>query len=80
MTSQSSSSPWDRLQALLVSLEPDQTITIDAIVADTGLSHETAFTVLDCLTKAGLFQRGRDEVFVRKSLFRTLIALAAVAN
>ena len=80
MTTESSSSPWDRLQVLLVSLKPDQTITIDAVVSETGLSPETANTVLDCLTKAGLFHRRPDDVFVRKSLFRTLIALAAVAG
>ena len=29
MTSQSSSSAWDRLQTLLLSIEPNQTITLD---------------------------------------------------
>jgi len=76
MTPQSTRSPWDRLQDMLLALEHEQTITVDAIVAETELSPETAFAVLDCLTKAGLFlQRG--EVFVRRSLFRALIAQAA---
>jgi len=76
MAPQPSPSPWDRLQDMLLALEPEQTITVDAIVAETELSPETAYIVLDCLTKAGLFIRC-GQVFVRRSLFRALIARAA---
>jgi DNA-binding IclR family transcriptional regulator len=78
MTSQPSPSPWDRLQELLLALEPEQTITVHAIVAETELSPETASTVLNCLTKAGLFLQHGD-VFVRRSLFRALIAQIALS-
>src|SRR5947208_1843455 len=57
MTPQPPPSPWDRLQDVLLALEPDQTITVDEIVAETELSPETVFMVLDGLTKAGLFVR-----------------------
>ena len=77
MTPQPPAPPWDRLQKMLLGLEPDQTVTVDEIVAETELSPETVFMVLDGLAKAGLFVK-RGEVFVRRSLFRALIAPAAV--
>ena len=55
MTSQSSSSAWDRLQTLLLTIEPNQTITLDDVVTDTGLSPEMVRMVLNGLAAAGLF-------------------------
>ena len=41
MTSRSSASPWERLQTVLLSLTPNETITVDRVVEETGLSPET---------------------------------------
>jgi hypothetical protein len=70
MTSQSSSSAWDRLQTLLLSIEPNQTITLDDVVTDTGLSPEMVRMVLNGLAAAGLFEEPAPNVFVRRSLFQ----------
>ena len=75
MTPDSSISPWDRLQEILVALTPGQTITVEGVAADTGLSPDTTRMILDGLAKAGLFER-RDDVFVRRSLFRPVMNCA----
>ena len=53
-----------------MTVTPGQTVTVDDIVAETGLSPETTRMVLDGLAKAGLFER-RDDQFIRRSLFRS---------
>ena len=78
MTSRSSASPWERLQAVLLALTPNDTITVDRVVEETGLSPETVATVLEALEKAGLFERS-GTVFVRRSLFQQLMSTAAIA-
>ena len=79
MTSQSSSSGWDRLQTLLLTIEPDQTITLDAVVTGTGLSPEMVRMVLNGLAAAGLFEEPEPNVFVRRSLFQHTMMQLAVA-
>jgi hypothetical protein len=79
MTSQSSSSGWDRLQTLLLTIEPNQTITLDDVVTDTGLSPEMVRMVLNGLAAAGLFEEPEPNVFVRRSLFqRSMMSLVLV--
>jgi DNA-binding GntR family transcriptional regulator len=79
MTSQSSSSAWDRLQTLLLTIEPNQTITLDDVVTDTGLSPEMVRMVLNGLAAAGLFEEPEPNVFVRRSLFQHSITRLALA-
>jgi hypothetical protein len=79
MTSPSSSSGWDRLQTLLLTIEPNQTITLDDVVTDTGLSPEMVRMVLNGLAAAGLFEESEPNVFVRRSLFQHTMTQLAVA-
>jgi DNA-binding GntR family transcriptional regulator len=79
MTSQSSPSGWDRLQTLLLTIEPNQTITLDDVVTDTGLSPEMVRMVLNGLAAAGLFEEPETNVFVRRSLFQHTMMQLAVA-
>jgi hypothetical protein len=79
MTSQSSPSGWDRLQTLLLTIEPNQTITLDDVVTDTGLSPEMVRMVLNGLAAAGLFEESETNVFVRRSLFQHTMMQLAVA-
>ena len=62
-------SAWDRLETTLLEITPDQTVTIESIVDETGLSPETVRTVLDGLVKANLFDRRDERAYVRRSLF-----------
>ena len=78
MTMQSRASGWDRLQAILLRLKPGETITMDQIVADTELTPETVRMILEGLAKAGLFERRSETAFVRRSLFRELMAAIAI--
>jgi DNA-binding GntR family transcriptional regulator len=79
MTTQSSSSGWDRLQTLLLSIEPNQTITLDDVVTDTGLSPEMVRMVLNGLAAAGLFEEPKQNVFVRRRLLQHSMIQLAVA-
>jgi hypothetical protein len=56
---------WDRLQDLLSALKPGDTITIDALAADTGLLPQTVQTILHGLTRAELFLHLEDGAFLR---------------
>jgi len=76
MSPRNSSPAWDRLQTLLLSLEPNQIITLNDVVTDTGLSPEMVRLVLNGLTAAGLFEEIEHNVFLRRSLCqRTLMAI-----
>jgi DeoR/GlpR family transcriptional regulator of sugar metabolism len=72
MSAQDSPSRWERLEAILLTLKADDAVTVDAIVAETGLSPEMVQAVLNGLVKAELFER-RGDVFVRRSLFRDFL-------
>ena len=64
---------------MLLVVKPGQTVTVDDIVTDTGLSPEMVRLVLNGLTKAGLFEERDHTVFFRRSLFRRVMAAASVA-
>jgi predicted transcriptional regulator of viral defense system len=69
MTMVQSGTGWDRLNDLLVAIKPGDMITPDNLVGQTGLSPEMVRTVLEALTRAGLFERTEMGVFIRRSLF-----------
>ena len=60
---------WDRLNDILLTIKPGDTITPDDLVAQTGLSPEMVRTVLEALTRAELFEKSETGVFVRRSLW-----------
>jgi DNA-binding GntR family transcriptional regulator len=60
---------WDRLNDILLTFKPGDTITPDDLVAHTGLSPEMVRTVLEALTRAELFERTETGVFIRRSLW-----------
>jgi hypothetical protein len=64
---------WNRLEATLITIKPGETITVDALVTETGLLPETIETVLNTLTKAELFERKEKSVFVRRRLLQALV-------
>jgi DNA-binding GntR family transcriptional regulator len=63
------STSWDRLHDILLNIKPGDTITPEALVAQTGLSPEMVRTVLEALTRAELFEKSETGVFVRRSLW-----------
>ena len=64
-----SSNSWDRLHDILLNIKPGDTITPGDLVGQTGLSPAMVQTVLEALTRAELFERNDDGVFVRRSLW-----------
>jgi DNA-binding GntR family transcriptional regulator len=64
-----SSNSWDRLHDILLNIKPGDTITPGDLVGQTGLSPAMVQTVLEALTRAELFERTDDGVFVRRSLW-----------
>jgi hypothetical protein len=63
------STSWDRLNDLLLGLKPGDSVTPDELVAASGLSPEMVRTVLEALTRAGLFEKTDNHSFLRRSLF-----------
>jgi hypothetical protein len=64
-----SNNSWDRLHDILLNIKPGDTITPGDLVGQTGLSPAMVQTVLEALTRAELFERTDDGVFVRRSLW-----------
>ena len=60
---------WDRLNDILLNFKPGDTITPADLVAQTGLSPDMVRTVLEALTRAELFERSDNEIFIRRSLW-----------
>jgi len=60
---------WDRLNDILLNFKPGDVVTPDDIVTETGLSPEMVRTVLEALTRAELFERTENGIFIRRSLF-----------
>jgi len=60
---------WDRLHEVLLDIKPGDTVTPGDLVGQTGLSPTMVQTVLEALTRAELFERTEDGVFVRRSLW-----------
>jgi hypothetical protein len=60
---------WDRLEAALTAAKSGDTVSIDVLSADSGLPRETILKVLTELTRAELFERRGEGVFVRRSMW-----------
>lgn len=60
---------WDRLNDSLLGLKPGDSVTPEDLVAATGLSPEMVRTVLEALTRAGLFEKTEEHKFIRRSLY-----------
>jgi len=58
---------WARLETRLGAMRAGDVITLDRIVAETGMGAESAELVLDSLVRADLFER-HGEQFMRISL------------
>src|SRR2546425_11039618 len=70
---------WNRLEATLITIKPGETITVDALATETGLLPETVETVLTTLTKAELFERKEEHVFMRRRLWQAVVPQAMPA-
>jgi hypothetical protein len=57
------------LREVLLAIKVGDAVTRDGIVNLTGLSAEMVIIVLEALTRAELFQRTEDHVFIRRSVF-----------
>lgn len=65
---------WDRLQRLLAGLKPGEAVTINGVVARTGLGADSVDSVLQALTRADMFAQRNPTTFVRDSYFSLLFA------
>ena len=63
---------WHRLEDVLITLKPGETVTVDSLAVETGLLPETVETVLNQLTKVELFEPKDGRVFVRRRLFQAV--------
>ena len=71
MTAHQSMNPrWTRLENMLTGMKPGETISIDALSAESGLSAATVLTVLKELERVELFSRQEEKVFVRRSMWQ----------
>jgi hypothetical protein len=61
---------WTRLESLLTELKPGDSVTIDALAAETGFTPAILLTVLKELERVELFTRQDEKVFVRRSLWQ----------
>ena len=61
---------WTRLEALLTEMKSGDTISVDALVAESGLSPDVVLMVLKELQRVELFSRQDERVFVRRSLWQ----------
>jgi hypothetical protein len=62
---------WMRLETLLTEMKAGDAISIDALVAATGLPADVVTTVLKDLERVELFRRQDETVFVRRSLWES---------
>jgi hypothetical protein len=60
---------WDRLHEILLNIKPGDTVIPGELVNQTGLSPTMVQTVLEALTRAELFERTENGVFIRRSLW-----------
>ena len=61
---------WTRLEAVLTEMKLGDTISVDALVAESGLSPDVVLMVLKELQRVELFSRQDERVFVRRSLWQ----------
>ena len=69
-------SGWNRLEESLVTIKPGEEITVDRLVAETGLARTTVERVLEELTHTELFEKTGTDAFVRRSLWKTAPSMA----
>jgi hypothetical protein len=62
---------WTRLEARLTAMRAGDAISVDTLVAETGLLREVVVTVLVDLERVELFRRQDDGTFVRRSLWES---------
>jgi hypothetical protein len=62
---------WTRLELLLVEMKAGDAISVDELVAATGLPPDILVTVLTDLERVELFRRQSEQVYVRRSLWET---------
>ena len=67
MSNPANQATWTRLETRLGSMRAGDVITVDRIVAETGMGAESAELVLESLVRADLFER-HGEQFMRISL------------
>jgi hypothetical protein len=67
---QNANTGWPRLEAMLTEMKPGETISIDALVAESGLSLGIVLAVLKELERVELFTRQEEKVFVRRNLWQ----------
>jgi DNA-binding GntR family transcriptional regulator len=60
---------WDRLHEILLNIKPGDKVIPGDLVGQTGLSPTMVQTVLEALTRAELFERTDDGLFIRRSLW-----------
>jgi hypothetical protein len=68
MSSTTDREAWARLEAMLTAMHTGAVITVDEVVAETGIAVESVEVVLEALARAHLFQR-HGQHFMRVSLF-----------
>jgi hypothetical protein len=62
---------WTRLEAMLTEMRAGDAISVDTLVAETGLLPDVVVTVLADLERVELFRRQDDKTFVRRSLWES---------
>jgi len=67
---QDANAGWTRLESLLTEMKPGDTVTVDALAAETGLTPAILLTVMKELERVELFTRRDEKVFVRRSLWQ----------
>ena len=67
---QDANAGWTRLESLLTEMKPGDTVTVDALAAETGLTPAILLTVMKELERVELFTRHDEKVFVRRSLWQ----------
>ena len=68
MSSTTNRDAWGRLESMLTAMHTGDAITVDEVVAETGIAVESVEVVLDVLARAHLFER-HGQHFARVSLF-----------
>jgi hypothetical protein len=63
-------SAWHRLEETLLTIKADETISVDALVVETGLGREMIQRVLEELTRTELFEPKGGGVFARRNLWK----------
>jgi hypothetical protein len=71
MTSRDPRSGWKRLEETLLAIKPGETMTVEALAAECGLTCETVEQVLAAVIAAELFERKEDGCVARRGLIET---------